>query len=158
MIGAVDGLVQEADSALARMTTAEERAVTRAAVVFGICAMVMIPWTVYLGYDLPRRARTNHYDVAWTGFDVLLAGALLSVTWTALRRSDWLPVAGACSATLLITDAWFDVMTSTGRLETISAIIMALMVELPLAVVSIWLSRHAAQVQRRHFRRRRRRP
>lgn len=156
-IGAVDDLVPDADSAVAQMTAAEERAVTRAGIVFGICAVLMIPWMVYLAYDLPSRVQTNNYDIAWIGFDILLAGALLSVAWTAFRRSDWLPVAGACSATLLVTDAWFDVLTSTGRIETLSAIVMALIVELPLAGTSIWLSRHAAQVQRRDFRRRGRR-
>jgi hypothetical protein len=154
VVGSIDGAVPTADSAVAQMTPAEERAVARVGVVFAICSALLVPWTIYLAYDLPRRARTAHYDWAWVGFDLMLAAALVALAWTALRRSDWLPVAGAWSAALLITDAWFDVMTSSGREAFVTALVMAVLVELPLAAASIWLCRHATHVQRRQHRRR----
>jgi hypothetical protein len=152
VVGSVDGAVPTADSAVTRMTPAEERAVARVGVVFAVCSVLLVPWTIYLAYDLPRRARTPHYDWAWVGFDLMLAAALVALAWTALRRSDWLPVAGAWSAALLITDAWFDVMTSSGQGALVTALAMAGLVELPLAAVSIWLCRHATHVQRRQHR------
>lgn len=153
VVGAVDSAVPDADSAISNMSEAEERAVARAGLVFTVCAVVLIPWTVYLAWELPRRAVAGHYDIAWAGFDVMLAAALFAVAWTSLRRSDWLPVAGAWAAALLITDAWFDVMTSHGRWQILTAAAMAVLVELPLAAASIWLCRHAGQVQQRQRRR-----
>ncbi|MFN8189336.1 MAG: hypothetical protein U0R78_02670 [Nocardioidaceae bacterium] len=151
VVGSIDGVVPTADSAVAQMTPSEERAVARVGVIFAVCSVLLVPWTVYLAYDLPRRARTDHYNLAWVGFDAMLVIALVALAWTALRRSDWLPVAGAWSAALLITDAWFDVMTSSQR-EVATAVLMALLVELPLAAVSVWLCRHATLVQRRQHR------
>jgi len=149
VVGRIDDAVPVADSVTSRMSKSEERAVARAGVVFAVCSVLLVPWTVYLAYDLPRRARTPHYNWAWVGFDVMLAAALIALAWTAMRRSDWLPVAGAWSAALLITDAWFDVMTAPTNGGFVTAVAMAGLVELPLAGVSIWLCRHATQVQQR---------
>jgi hypothetical protein len=52
----------------------------------------------------------------------------------ALRRSRYLSTASAATATLLVVDAWFDVMTTPGA-QRIKSILFCAFIELPLAAV-----------------------
>jgi hypothetical protein len=110
---------------------------------FGTSALVLVPWTVVLVRALPSAHRSAHWDVAWAGFDVALALLLLAVAWAAWRGSAWLEGAAAAAAALLVVDAWFDILTASGRSELVVAIVEAALVELPLAVVCILLARKA---------------
>ncbi len=101
----------------------------------------MLPRIVLLAVALPSSHEAAHWDVAWAGFDVLLAVLLLTVAITAWRRSPWLE--GAAAATLLFVDAWFDVLTSSTRTELVVALFEALVVELPLAVICLLIARAA---------------
>jgi hypothetical protein len=116
---------------------------------FVLFSVVMVPWTVYLGYSLPSRQRSPHYDIAWVGFDVMLLVVLASTGWFALRRSRYLAAAAAAAATMLTVDAWFDIMTSPRR-QLPEAIILAVLIEL-LAAVCAWLSYHTQQLEEKRI-------
>ena len=118
--------------------------------VFIFCSVVLIPWIVYLGFSLPTRQVSRHYDAAWVGFDVLELIALAATGYFALRRSRYLALASASAATLLVTDAWFDVVTSP-RHELPQAIVLAAVIELPLAGVCAWLSYHTEHIADRRI-------
>ena len=118
---------------------------------FALFALILLPWTIYLGCNsLPSRQVSPHYDAAWVGFDVMLVVALASTGYFALRRSRYLATAATATATLLVVDAWFDVMTSPPgqRLESIA---LALLIELPLAWLCVWLSYHTQQLTERRI-------
>jgi hypothetical protein len=115
---------------------------------FICCSVVLIPWVVYLGFSLPTRQVSSHYDVAWVGFDVLELIALGATGYFALRRSRYLALASASAATLLVCDAWFDVLTSP-RHQILGAVILAAVIELPLAGVCGWLSFHTERLAER---------
>jgi hypothetical protein len=117
---------------------------------FVLFSVVMVPWTVYLGYSLPSRQRSPHYDIAWVGFDVMLLVALAGTGWFALRRSRYLATAAAATATMLTVDAWFDIMTSP-RHQLPEAIALAVLIELPLAAVCAWLSYHTQQLEEKRI-------
>jgi hypothetical protein len=119
--------------------------------VFIFCSVVLIPWIVYLGFSLPTRQVSRHYDAAWVGFDVLELIALASTGYFALRRSRYLALASASAATLLVTDAWFDVITSP-RHQLLQAAVLAVFIELPLAGVCAWLSFHTEHLADRRIR------
>jgi hypothetical protein len=108
---------------------------------FIFCSVVLIPWIVYLGFSLPERQVSRHYDAAWVGFDVFELIALAATGYLAFRRSRYLALASASAATLLVTDAWFDVVTSP-RSHLPESIVLAVFIELPLACVCAWLSYH----------------
>lgn len=112
---------------------------------FIFCSVVLIPWIVYLGFSLPSREESSHYDIAWVGFDVLELLALGATGYLALRRSRFLALPSSCAATLLVVDAWFDVLTSP-RHELIQSIVLAVVIEIPLAVVCGWLSYHTERL------------
>src|SRR5205823_13272932 len=102
---------------------------------FLLAALGLVPWVVVLVRLLPSTHRSAHWDVAWGGFDVALALLLLAVAVAAWRGSPWLEGAATAAATLLVVDAWFDVLTSSTGTELAVALVEALLVELPLAGV-----------------------
>jgi hypothetical protein len=101
----------------------------------GIVAIAMVPWALYLTFTLPSRHVTIHYDLAWVGFDVALACAFAATTIAAIRRSHWLVPLAAVTGTMLVCDAWFDVVTSRGGGEMWEAVAEAVFAELPLAAL-----------------------
>jgi hypothetical protein len=117
---------------------------------FALCTLVLIPWIVYLAGSLPERQVSHHYDAAWVGFDVMEAIALAATAYCAFRRSRYLALAAAAAATLLVVDAWFDVVTSP-RHERWQAIVLAVVVELPLAGVCAWLSYQTEHLEARRI-------
>jgi hypothetical protein len=112
---------------------------------FGLAALLLVPWVVLLVAALPSTHRAVHWDVAWAGFDVALALLLLTVAVAAWRRSSWLEGAATATATLLFVDAWFDVLTSSTRAEFLVSIGEAAFVELPLAILCLLLARDAGR-------------
>lgn len=113
---------------------------------FVVCSLALLPWTVWLYRTLPSRATADNWDVAWAGFDVAIAVTLLATAVGALRRSRWTQGAASSAATLLVCDAWFDVLTSRTTHELMVAIAMAIVAEGPLALVCLWVARNAERV------------
>jgi hypothetical protein len=111
---------------------------------FLLCAAVLIPWTAVLFLTLPRHYGASHWRLAWGGFDVGLGIALASTAVATLRRSAFGEIAAAITGTLLVCDAWFDVLTSHGTADVAQAVGEALLVELPLAVLCFWIARNFA--------------
>jgi hypothetical protein len=133
------------------MKVTDESEVSRwVAPVFIFCSAVLIPWIVYLGYSLPARQVSHHYDAAWVGFDVFEMVALGATGYLALRRSRYLALASASAATLLVCDAWFDVLTSPWR-HAFEPLAFAVFIELPLAAVCAWLSYHTERLADRRI-------
>jgi hypothetical protein len=109
----------------------------------GAAAVVLVPWVVLLVIALPSTHQSAHWDIAWGGPDVMLALVLLAVAVSAWRRSPWLEGAATAATILLFVDAWFDVLTSSTRGELAIALIEAVFVELPLAILCLLLARDA---------------
>jgi hypothetical protein len=112
---------------------------------FGLGALLLVPWIVLLVFALPSTHEAAHWDIAWAGFDVALALLLLTVAVAACRRSPWLEGAATATATLLFVDAWFDVLTSSTRAELFASAGEAVFVELPLAILCLLLARSVEQ-------------
>ena len=72
--------------------------------------------------------------------------ALPALRVAALRRSRLLPIAGSATGALLVADAWFDVLTSSGGRDIAEAVAMSVLAELPLAFVCFWLAVHSQDV------------
>lgn len=100
-----------------------------------LTAAGLVPWTLYLTFTLPARQVTEHYDVAWVVFDIALLTAITTTAFAAVRGSEWLVPFAAVTGTMLVCDAWFDVVTSIGSNDWAEAVLEALFAELPLAAV-----------------------
>ena len=144
----LDGLVAPADEPENAVLVDNARVVRWAGPAFALFSLILLPWIAYLAYSLPSRQVSA--DVAWAGFDVMLLAALAGTGYFALRRSRYLATAATAAATLLVVDAWFDVMTTLPgqRLEPVA---LAAGVELPLAAVCVWLSLHTQQLAERRL-------
>jgi hypothetical protein len=157
--GAVTGLldshstpeeVEEVVSFIAAVPLGVRRIAPRwVAPVFAAGALVLVPWVIYLGFKLPERSTDQHYNLAWVGFDLLL---LFTMARTALlawqgRRQVQLPAAATC--TLLLVDAWFDIMTSDGSWALGQALLFAFLLELPIAAIAFWIARNVDKVVER---------
>lgn len=123
--------------------------------VFILTALGLGPWTLYLTYSLPSRHLTRHYDLAWVGFDIALLAAFAFTGASAIRPSKWLVPAAAITGTMLLCDAWFDIVTSSGGSEQTEAILEACLAELPLAALCGYIVWDAEQFVRLLPRRRR---
>jgi len=123
---------------------------------FAVLGIGLVPWTVWIAYELPQRHLARHWDVAWGGFDAAMAGLLLATAFAAVRRSLWIQSTATAAATMLACDAWFDMATASRGSEEAMAIATAILIELPLAVLCLWVARN---VERTHeLLRRRARP
>jgi hypothetical protein len=116
--------------------------------VFFTLGALSVPWIVLLWLRLPTRDISAHYRLAWVGFDILLAVALLRTGWVAWRGRDHVELPAVCAATLLVVDAWFDIVTASNRNAFSLAVFTALLVELPLAALCIWITYNAERVRR----------
>ena len=100
-----------------------------------LTAVGLVPWTLYLTFTLPSRQVTEHYDVAWVVFDIALLSVIATTAYFAVRGSEWLVPFAAVTGTMLVCDAWFDVVTSIGGNDWVYAVLEAIFAELPLAAV-----------------------
>jgi hypothetical protein len=150
IVSKVDALVATASEPENAVLTDETRVVRWTGPLFALFALVLVPWTIYLAGSLPAMQVSANYNAAWAGFDVLEMLALASTAYFALRRSRYLATAATVTATMLVVDAWFDVLTTPGirRMESIG---LAVFVEVPLAAVCIWLSWHTQQLAERRI-------
>ena len=114
---------------------------------FALAALVLVPWIGLLVVSLPCHYSARHWGIAWAGFDAGLALALGLTAYAALRRAPWLDRAAVAAGTLLIADAWFDVVTSRGTAAIALAMTEALAIELPLALLCIWVAQTSRSAQ-----------
>jgi len=102
-----------------------------------VCVAVLIPWIVYLANTLPNHYVARRWVATWVGFDIILLALLvLTAIFGWRRRMLLFPSAFACGV-LLICDAWFDVLTSHWGENMLQALLSAVLVELPLALILI---------------------
>jgi hypothetical protein len=113
---------------------------------FLVIAVGLLPWIAWLFWSLPDEATAAHWRLAWGGFDIGLALALASTAWLALRRSPLAQTAAAVTGTMLVCDAWFDVLTSRGTTDVVVSAVLAVVAELPLAVLCFWIARSVERV------------
>jgi hypothetical protein len=108
--------------------------------VFGAIGVGLFPWTIWLSASLKAHHETRHWDLAWSGFDSGLALAFLLTAFAALRRSPWVGAMAATTGTLLVTDAWFDIVLESHSDELRNAVYLAVFAELPLAALCFWIA------------------
>ena len=110
--------------------------VRRAAVLlFGAAGLALLPWTWWLSESLPRHHNTRHWDLAWGGFDSLLALGFLLTALAAWYRHPWLPAAAAATGAMLVCDAWFDIVLENRSNDFEVAVFEAVAAEIPAAII-----------------------
>jgi hypothetical protein len=108
--------------------------------VFGAIGVLLVPWTIWLSASLPPHHLAHRWDLAWTGFDIGLAVCFGGTAVAAWRRSPWVGALAAATGTLLLADAWFDVVLESRGAEFRTAIVEAMFAELPVAALCFWIA------------------
>src|SRR5262249_31000849 len=101
------------------------------------CAAGLAAWIGVLAVTLPWRYRAGGWSAAWVGFDGVLFLAFAATAWAAWRRRQVLILCLVGLCTLLCCGAWFDTTLDWGTPGFIDSLTLALVVELPLAVVAM---------------------
>lgn len=101
----------------------------------------LLPWALWLGLSLPTREVADHWDLAWAGFDVVLATMLLATALATVRRLPFRASLASATGALLVADAWFDVVTAATARERWFAVALAVVGEIPLATICFILAR-----------------
>ena len=121
------------------MVTKGEIATQHLALALIVVAIALVPWTLWLTWSLPAQHVARHWRTAWVGYDLALALLLLATGVAGIRRSPQIVVAAAAAATLLLADAWFDVVTAA-RGELVESVLEAVFAEIPLALICLWIA------------------
>ena len=100
-----------------------------------MAGLAILPWLCILAACLPATAQADHWDVAWAGLDGMEALGLLSTGALVRRRDGRAGLAAAATATVLLVDAWFDIITAGAGHAQLVAIAMAVFAEFPMAVL-----------------------
>lgn len=102
--------------------------------------LLMLPWVAGLMFILPTRHEAAHYGASWIGFDLALCGMLIRTGWLAQQGREHIELSAAVTGTLLLVDAWFDVVTADSHRELAIALLLAFVCELPLAAFCLWVA------------------
>ena len=99
-------------------------------------AIALIPWTVYLGLNLPANYVAHNWPATWIGFDCLLIAFMAATAVLGWLRRQVVVLAAFTTGVLVVCDAWFDILTAAPR-EVWGSVLTAALVNLPLAVILI---------------------
>lgn len=103
-------------------------------------ALVLIPWDVLM-FSVPQVVNVpKHWVLVWGGFDCFLILGFAVTAFRLMTRSPKGAVTAAMTGTMLLIDAWFDVLT-THRGGQLVSILMAVFAEIPCALICFYVSR-----------------
>jgi hypothetical protein len=99
------------------------------------CCIGLIPWTIGLALTLPRAYLVNDWPFAWTGFDALLLACLGLTAWSLWKQRQIAIPVSMITSVLLLSDAWFDIVTAHGGHCLVVSVATAIFAELPIAIL-----------------------
>jgi hypothetical protein len=112
-----------------------------ALLVFMGCCVVLAAWIAVLMLTLPKHYTASHWRPAWVGFDIVLLSLFAATAWAAWRERQILVLLLTVTGTLLVCDAWFDVVLDLGTPDVFMSVASALIAELPLAFLLLSAAR-----------------
>jgi hypothetical protein len=108
--------------------------------IYIIAGVLLVTWRFMLSVTLPVRHLSRHWDLAWVGFDLGMLLAIALTVYFAQKRSWRVSLSAMSLFTFLVIDGWFDILTSKPGQQMNSAIWSAVLIEFPLAIISLRLA------------------
>lgn len=105
------------------------------------CCASLGAWIVYLAISMPTGYHAKAWSAAWIGFDILLLLALTGTIAAAMLRRQIVVLLAVFTATLLLCDAWFDVVLDWGSPDVWGSLASAVFAEVPLAAFLLFRAR-----------------
>jgi hypothetical protein len=97
----------------------------------------LIPWIVYLGFNLPANYVAQNWPATWIGFDCLLIVFMAATAVLGWLGRQLVVLPAFTTGVLLICDAWFDIVTAGPGRDLALPVLTAALGNLPLAVIMI---------------------
>lgn len=110
------------------------------------CCAGLGAWIVYLAISMPTGYRSKAWSAAWVGFDILLLLALTGTMVAAMLGRQIVIMLAVFTATLLLCDAWFDIVLDWGTSDVWGSLASAAFVEVPLALFLLARARKLVRV------------
>jgi|SRR5579883_745950 hypothetical protein len=111
-------------------------------VFFIAAAIVLIPWIVLLFGDTSAQfGVAKHARLVWGGFDCFLVVGFAVTAYRIATRSPRGAITAAATGTMLLVDAWFDILTARRPSAQLTAILMAVFAEIPCALICFFVAR-----------------
>jgi hypothetical protein len=116
-----------------------------------LVAALLACWTIWLGSSLPPDPLMQHwsltadigldnYSLTWVGLDCIEVLGLAACGLLFRRGSASARTVALLTIPVFCLDAWFDVMTSVSKADLVTAVIMAVLGELPAAFILSWVA------------------
>jgi hypothetical protein len=106
-----------------------------ALVVMTGCCVFLAAWIVVLALNLPMHYHAKHWAAAWVGLDIAELVGFAGTAWASWHQRQVTVFLMIFTGTLLIFDAWFDVVLDFGTPDARMSLISAAVVEVPLALL-----------------------
>lgn len=110
------------------------------------CCLALAAWIVYLALTLPKHFTSTHWRGAWIGLDAAELTGFALTAWASWFQRQILIFCMIVTGTLLVCDAWFDVMLDSGTPDARMSIIAAVLAELPLAFLLFGAARRLTRI------------
>lgn len=95
--------------------------------------LVLAAWTGILASTLPPDFKIDHWGIVWVGLDIAELAGLAVTVWASWKQRQVIIVCMVFTGTLLICDAWFDIVLDVGTPNITASVLAAVFAEFPLA-------------------------
>ncbi|HEY1626576.1 MAG TPA: hypothetical protein VGG16_22550 [Streptosporangiaceae bacterium] len=95
--------------------------------------LVLGAWIGILAVNLPLTFKIDHWRVVWVGLDALELAGFAATVWASWKQRQVIIPCMLVTGTLLICDAWFDIVLNAGTPDITMSILAAVFAEFPLA-------------------------
>lgn len=102
-----------------------------------ISCIVLVGWIIVLMLTLRHHYTATHWRAAWVGFDIILLSAFAVTGWAFWRGRQVVIACLLVTGSLLLCDAWFDVILDLGTPGLWESLASAVVIEIPLALLML---------------------
>jgi hypothetical protein len=95
--------------------------------------VVLAAWIGILAVELPLTFKINHWRGVWVGLDIAELIGFAATAWASWKQRQVIVFCMIFTGTLLICDAWFDIVLDYGTPNLTMSVLSAVFAEFPLA-------------------------
>jgi hypothetical protein len=110
------------------------------------CCLGLAAWIAILLVTLPMRYVSHDWRGVWVGLDLAELAGFAATAWAAWNQRQVLIVLMNVTGTLLVCDAWFDLILDLGTRDIWMSVASAAIAELPLALVMFTAARRLVRM------------
>jgi hypothetical protein len=110
-----------------------------------ICVF-LAAWIVLLMRTLPSQYTSSHWRGVWVGLDMAELAGFAATAWAAWHQRQIIIFCMVFTGTLLLSDAWFDLMLDAGSPGFTMSVISAIFAEIPLALLLFAAARRLVRI------------